>query len=133
MERKVEQDVLNEEKVQKAKVADPECHLPVLVDFRKDEIYQNYDFAYGREPGTTARIVAETNAKRETEPEVEETEAERIKREKANKKYWERFDREAERKRASKDWDAYSKGSERGKTIGLEVQLGGEDDRNKIA
>jgi len=133
MERKVEQDIMNEEKVQKAKAADPDCHLPVLVDFRKDETYQNYDFAYGREPGTTARMVAEARAKRETEPEVEETEAERIKREKANKKYWERFDREAERKRANKDWDAYYEGSERGKTIGLEVQLDGEDDHKKIA
>lgn len=130
-QRKNEQDHLNAEKVKKAKAENPECTLPTLVDVRQNEVYSNYDFAYGLEPGTTARRMAEYDAN--PSPDREETPAEKAKREKANQKAYERWKKEQERKRASKDWDAYSAGSERGKTIGLDDQVDGADDRRKLS
>lgn len=98
--------------------------LMLLTDLRQNEKDLNYDFACGFEPGTTAKNRADWLVRQaEPQAEVTETEEERIAREKRNKKFWERYDRERQREHDAKDWNAFYAGKEKGNTVGLDTQV----------
>lgn len=98
--------------------------LMLLTDLRKQEDDLNYDLAFNLEPGTTALRRAQALAKID-EPKEEEviSEKERAKREKQNKKWWDRFNKQQEKKYANKDMDAFNQGFVKGADIGLDTQI----------
>lgn len=101
--------------------------LVLLTDIRQMEDDLNRDFHYGLEPGTTALRRAQYAAM-PVEPVKEwvdtRTDKEKERDRKANEKYWERQQRNEERKWANKDMSAYRAGQQKGDTIGLDPQVG---------
>ena len=86
----------------------------------------NYEFMYGMQPGEMARRRAERAAKTQEAPQaepVQETPAEKARREEANRKYWEREDRREKAKWARKDLTAYMAGHKAAEDIGLDTQV----------
>lgn len=129
LERKWAADKEQQEKAQQAQST---TALVLLSDVRTNERDLNYDFMCNQAPGTTARRRAESEALRRAEQEANpvaepednpESEADRKKREKANEKFWERWQKKQDKEHASKDWDAYHAGHNKGADIGLDTQI----------
>lgn len=126
--------------------------------FDKQERDANYEMAHGMEPGTLARWQAERDERQRKEAEAEaeeeqdsveapvkaETERQRNAREareereyQANRRRWAREDaRDARREAAAyakRDHRAYRAGAEKGKSIGLDIQLKAGKDTKKLS
>lgn len=100
--------------------------LILLSDVRKSERNLNYDFYYGDAPGTYEAQMAKLNAEIATKPPAPvkpETEQERARRERK----WKRYQESERRKWLNKDINAYYAGKKKGDTIGLDIQINGQD------
>jgi len=124
-------------------------HAPVvlLTDYAQLERDLNQDVYMGWAPGTTAEnrreyaaeLEARRNAPASVEPEEEtppakpETEAQRRKRmekeARANRRYWERRERQEQREYLKRDQRAYRAGQSAGDNIGLDTQVKGDGTR----
>jgi hypothetical protein len=115
----------------------------VLSDVYLNEEDLNNDLRYGYAPGTTTRARAESaaraaqwradyEARKAAEPVKQETPAERAKREAKDRRWYESYQRRQAKEAARVDWNAYNSGSQSGRDIGLDRQVGGGSARKSI-
>ncbi len=99
--------------------------LVVAAAMTSTEYDLNCDFLYGDEPGTAARKRVEREAQpvKAAEPQKEETAAEKAKREKANKRWYEKWDRQQRAYWNRRDISAYDAGRVEGDKISLDTQV----------
>jgi hypothetical protein len=107
----------------------------ILTDVYSSEEDLNYDFKWGYPAGHTAarrrareaRWAAEAaeRATRPATPAKPLTAAQERAQAEQNARYWRKQERARARADAKVDWDAYAKGNEAGRTIGLDKQVKG--------
>ena len=92
-----------------------------LYSHSQKEHAANYDALYGE--GSHAAAMIRYNAEKETVAVVELTPEEKAKREKANKKWQEKNDRQERQKWDNRDQAAYRAGRQAGDTVSLQDRL----------
>lgn len=122
-EKRIKADQEQEERAHEAAKNSHGTALVLLSEVRDKEHEFNMDFFYGREPGTTVKLIekwAEQMAN--YKPEVL-SEVEKAKREKRAQKDQERYQNKQNKKWANKDLDAFWAGHFKGDHIGLDDQV----------